>query len=68
MYQRGDILKLSEEGLNWLYKSNPKGKEGARQWRFEYRCETKKVPECLTVKKLPQGYHRIYHQDFLGKA
>lgn len=68
-YHRGDILKLSEEGLDWLYKYDPKGRERASQWRFEYRCRNRRDSECLTVIKIGnKGYYQTYHKSFLEKA
>ncbi len=67
-YKRGDILKLSEEGLDWLYNYRPEGREGASQWRFEYRCQSRKDIDCLSVIKVgTKRYYRTYHKSFLEK-
>lgn len=66
--KKGDILKLSEEGLDWFYKYNPKGREGASQWRFEYRSRSRKASECLSVIKVGTGYYQTYHKSFLAKV
>ena len=66
--QRGDILKLSKEGLDHIYKYNEKGRERAKQWRFEYSCRTRRDLDCVSVKKLPKGYYRSYQKSFLEKV
>ncbi len=67
-YKKGDTLKLSEEGLNWIYSYNPKGRVRASQWRFEYRCQTRRDVDCISVLKLPQRYYHSYHNTFLERA
>ena len=67
-YQRGDLLKLSEEGLDHLYRWDPDRRELASKWRFEYRCRTRNTPECLSVIKVGKGYYCSYHESFLEKA
>ena len=66
-YQKGDILKLSEEGLNLLYRWYPARRGRASQRRFEYRCQTRCSPECLTVIRVGTGYYQSYHESFLEK-
>lgn len=67
-FQRGDILKLSEEGLNHIYKYNPIGRERAIHWRFEYRCKAQRVPDCISVIKVGTKANRVYHKSFLEKV
>ena len=67
-YERGDLLKLSEEGLNHIYKYNPTGRERASQWRFEYRCRARKDADCLSVVKVGKRGNQIYHKSFLEKV
>jgi len=67
-FKRGDVLKLSQEGLDHIYKYDPKGREKASKWRFEYRCRTRRDRDCLTVLQLPKRYHRRYHETFLERA
>ena len=67
-YQRDEILKLSEEGLDRLYKYNPGGRERASQWRFRYRCHQRKYPDSISVIRVGKGYYQGYHQSFLEKA
>ena len=68
-FQRGDILKLSQEGLDFLYRYETEGRrQRASQWRFEYRCRARNDSDCITVKKLPQGYYHTYHESFLELA
>ena len=66
-FERGDILKLSEEGLNHIYKYNPTGRERAERWRFEYRCQTRNDPNCLSVIKVGTRNHHSYHKSFLER-
>lgn len=67
--KRGDILKLSEEGLDCMCG----GDEGKRLMlasrRFEYRCKTRNHQDCLTVKRLvgKQNY-TAYHSSFLERV
>lgn len=66
--RKGDILRLSQVGLTHIYKHNEAKKTMASMWRFEYRCKSRNVPDCLSVKKIPQGYYRSYHESFLEKV
>ena len=64
--KRGDILKLSKEGLNLL----DGGDEGKRLMlasrRFEYRCVKRKNKDALTVKRLYGGQSYVgFHRKFL---
>lgn len=67
-FERGAILKLSQEGLDHIYGYNPKGREKASRRRFEYRYYSQRYPDCLSVKKLPERYYRTYHKTFLERA
>lgn len=73
-YKRGDILKLSQVGLNHLYVDSPTRIGIAKNWRFEYRCQTRNAPDCISVGKILQGhssryssYYR-YHESFLERV
>lgn len=69
MYQRGDTLKLSKEGLDWLVWREDEAKRAKlATFRFEYRCPSRKTPECITVKRLGTGHYEQYHQSFLEPA
>jgi len=67
--KRGDILKLTEEGLDVMCG----GDEGKRLMlasrRFEYRCKEKNHQNALTVRRLwgKQSY-TAYHRSFLEPA
>ena len=68
MFKRGDILKLSEVGLDHLYKLNPERKELVRKYRFKFKCTTRNYPKCISVVKIggSSGY-QSYHQEFIEK-
>lgn len=66
--KRGDIVKLSQKGLDWIYKYNEKGRKRAEQWRFEYRGPAMYDPDCVTVVRLPKMYSQIYHRSFIELA
>ncbi len=66
--KRGDILKLSEGGLDHLYRWDPGRRESASKWRFEYRCKTRNDRDCISVIKVGKGYYQVYHKSFLEKV
>ena len=63
-YTQGQILKFSEEGLDWLYAVEDGRRERAKKRRFEYRCITRNDSNCLTVRLLT-GSYQTYHNSFL---
>jgi hypothetical protein len=67
--ERGDVLKLTEEGLDCMCG----GDEGKRLMlasrRFEYRCKEKNRPDSITVKRLYGGRsYTCFHRTFLEPA
>ena len=66
--ERGDILKLSEEGLEHLYKYDPKGRKRAMQWRWEYRCVARNDSDCISALRVGKNYRQVYHKSFLEKV
>lgn len=70
MYKKGQPLKLSKEGLDWL----DGGQEGTRArlmtLRFEYhcRCSSKTAPNCISVTKIGTSHYQHYHYSFLELA
>lgn len=67
-FKKGDVLKLTKKARDHIYRDYADGWDRAKRWRFEYRGEARRDPDCLTVLKLPQRYHHIYHKDFLELA
>jgi len=64
--KRGDILKLSEEGLNWLDWGIQDRREKLSNKRFEYRCICRADYNCITVKTdYGNGWYQTYHSTFL---
>lgn len=68
MYQKGDTLKLSKEGLDWLARDDEGKRAKLATWRFEYRGPSRNTPECITTIKLGKGYYCQYHRSFLELA
>lgn len=68
MYQRGQTLKLSKAGLDWLAGNHEGTRARLATLRFQYRCLSRKNPECITVIKLGTGYRQSYHRSFLEPA
>lgn len=66
MFQRGDILKLSQEGLDWLSSTKKRRAKLATQ-RFKFCSITRDSESCLTVKKLGTNYYQHYHWSFVEK-
>lgn len=66
--KKGDILKLSKEGLEWLALDDEAKRAGLATLRFEYRCPSRRVPDCITVKRLGTGCYGQYHYSFLEKV
>ena len=68
MAKKGDILKLSKEGLDHLYRHNPNEREQAKKWRFEYRCPSRNADDCISVVKIGTHNYQSYHKSFLEIA
>lgn len=72
MYKRGDILRLSEEGISRLGAEDERRIARLRIHRFEYCCSTRRDVECLTVKRILAHptylYYEHYHHSFLETA
>jgi len=68
--KRGDILKLSKEGLDYLYGYKPNKREQAKEYRFEYRCPSRNTDACISVRKIGASYYtyQSYHKSFLESA
>ena len=66
-YKRGDILKFSNKGLDWLYGDRDT-REQAKTKRFEYRCVARKFSDCISVKPEGKEYYLIYFKTFLERA
>lgn len=67
IYQKGDILKLSREGIDWLSFNFEKKRDELAKLRFEFRCISRGDSDCITViTNSGKGYHVSYHKDFLG--
>lgn len=67
-FEVGTILKLSPKGLAWLARDNAGKRAKLATYRFEYRCPSRKMPECITVKILGGGYYMQYYHEFLELA
>ncbi|KKM69268.1 hypothetical protein LCGC14_1452450 [marine sediment metagenome] len=67
-YKIGEVLKLSEAGLNHLYHWDEGKRELAKSKRFEYRCQTRAWEDCISVKPLGKNYYMSYHHSFLTSA
>ena len=67
--KRGDVLKFSEEGLNWL-SCGEGSREKMSKFRFEYRCVHSRDNDCLSVIRLGKPYRKYttYHHSFLEKV
>jgi len=65
-YRIGDILLLSEKGLNWLGHTVER-RLALSCLRFRYRCIARKHPKCITVMRIPSGAYETYHHSFLEK-
>lgn len=68
MFQRGNTLKLSKEGLDWLSGGDKRHIARLATLRFEYRCPFRNAPECITVKRLGKSYYEHYHFSFFKPA
>jgi len=68
VFKRGDELKLSKEGLDWLSGGDKATRARLTTLRFEYRCKSRNMPECISVKKLGKSYYSQYHFSFLELA
>jgi len=71
-FKKGDILKLSKEGVCWVYKyATLKQIESAKAWRFEFRCFSRHGIGCIAVKRMRNGiptYYQQYHESFLERT
>jgi len=71
-FTKGDTLKLSKEGIEWLCKyRTPKQITKAKARRFEFRSFSGYDTECITVKRIRGGlstYYEHYHESFLERA
>lgn len=61
----GCQIKLSQEGLDFIYKYDSKGKERARQFRYEYRGVTKADPDIVIAKRLTSESYVHYLHTFI---
>lgn len=68
MYQKGEVLKLSKEGLDWLSGGDEGERAKLATFRFEYRCPSRKMPDCITVRRLGRVRYKQYHNSFLEPA
>ena len=68
MYKRGQTLKLSKEGLDWLAEKDGGKRAKLATLRFQYHCPAKKTPECLSVNRVGRLYYETYHHTFLELA
>lgn len=68
MFQRGNILRLSQEGLDYIYKYDPAGRARASRFVFEFRGKTRKDLSCSSVRRIGGKHLYIYHQSFLEKV
>jgi len=68
-YQKGDILRLSKQGLDWMFEAKPKQREKASKWRFQFRCYSGHFSDCITVIKVGTVCsYSLYHESFLELA
>ena len=64
MFNKGDILRLSTEGLDWLSGNNARAR--LETLRFEYVHKNKHYPESISVKRVgAKSRYESYHNTFL---
>jgi len=70
--QKGTIVKLSQEGLEWLYKNSPARKERAKTYRYEFhgypRNKSEREYGIVRVKRLTSYSFLTLHESFLEVA
>ena len=70
--KKGDIVKLSQAGLDWIYKGNPAWRERAETYRYMFwgypRDEAEKRHGIVTVKRLTSHSFLSFHKRFLELA
>lgn len=68
---KGDIVKLSQEGLSWIY-SNPTWRDRARDYRYEFwgypRNKFEREHGIVRVKRLTSYSFLTFHKFFIELA
>ena len=70
--EKGTIVKLSQEGLDWIYKNSPARRERAKGYRYEFYGYPKNKFErkhgIVRVKRLTSYSFLTFHESFLEPA
>lgn len=66
---RGDIIKLSQAGLDWIYGSKPAWGDRAKDYRYEFwgypRNEFERKHGIVRVKRLTSYSFLTFHKSFI---
>lgn len=70
--KRGDIVRLSQEGLDWIYGAKPAWRDRAKGHRYIYwgypRSEFERKDGIIRLKRLTSYSFLTFHKSFLQLA
>jgi len=70
--KKGAIVKLSQEGLDWIYGNKPAWRERAKDYRYEFagypRNKFERERGIIRVKRLTSYSFLTFHKSFLEPA
>lgn len=70
--KKGDIVKLSKEGLNWIYGSRPAWKDRARDYRYIFwgypHNKFEREHGIVRVKRQTSYSFLTFHKSFIELA
>ena len=70
--EKGTIVKLSQEGLDWIYGNKPAWRERAKNYRYMFsgypKSEFERKHGIVRVKRLTSYSFLTFHESFLEPA